>query len=148
MSESKDEYKIDDPVADKMASRMKIKEMDIAKDMLAVDIMCQKKCIEIDSVFQIPDYFEKRDTCGLLPSVTCSKAHCSSCNIPLLYASKSKMMLENVWQHEVSRHVAQVREASGGLFDVFKELLDNDKIRFNAGDLFKSIKKGFPLNAP
>lgn len=137
-----DEFKIDDPIAERVASKMKIKEMDIAKDMLAVDIMCQKKCIEIDSIFQIPDYFEDRDTCGLLPSVTCSKPHCSSCNIPMLFASKSRMMLEHVWQHEVNRHVKEVREATGGLFDILKEMIDNDGVELDAKSLLDAFNKG------
>ena len=109
-----DEYKIDDPIEDAFDQMLDRKERQMAKDIKASELICSKRVIETDSVFQITDVFEKRETCVLLPSVRCDKAHCTTCNVPMLYPSKSRMMLECVWQSEVSRHVDKLNNVLGG----------------------------------
>lgn len=108
-----EEYKIDDPVDDAFDEMAHRKKKEMAKDIKATELICSKSFIEADSVFQVADLFEKRDTCVLLPSVRCDKAHCTSCNVPMLFSSKSRMMLECVWQSEVRRHVDKLNGVLG-----------------------------------
>ena len=143
MSANDDEYKIDEPI-DKMAEDIrKTKVADITKDLLASELILCKDDLCVDNVFYIIDIFEKRGTCGLLPSVTCKRGCCNTCNIPTLYPNKSRMMLERVWKAEVHRHVTEVRSKDVELFDKLTDIVSkSEKGEDVPESLLEAFRKG------